>query len=375
MIYNSNCMKRILKSLFYSGLLSSLIIGAGMFSLPFIFAQTGFALGAVILSFFVLVSIVIHVRYTKIVQKDDDDKMFGTFVKKYLGSSWKTPAMVIVLTGMIFSLLVYLVLSASFIKLIVPGINSGAAVFLFWIIGSVFIFMGMTKYAIVDFLAFLGIVGIIFFIFISGIGFGGNIRFNDFSVSSIGLVFGPFLFSLYGRSAISSLWDKFNNTDKSKSLFIKSVVLGTVIPAICYILFVHGVLRLSSNGVSTDAVSGITLLPFSANLIIGVLGFLALITSYIFLGLETKGILKNDFKVPSGVAAIAVALLPLGIYLLGFTDFMKLISLGGGVFLSIESILVVLIYRKAYRKNNFTDAFLILIFATAIILEIINIFR
>lgn len=369
-------MKRILKSLFYSGLLSSLIIGAGMFSLPFVFAQTGFTLGIIILSFFVLVSIVIHVRYTKIVQKDDDDnKMFGTFVKKYLGPGWKVPAMAVVLTGMIFSLLVYLVLSASFIRLMIPGINSGAAVFLFWVVGSVFIFMGMTKYVFADFLAFLGIAGIIFFIFISGVGFGGSVRFNDFSMSSIGFVFGPFLFSLYGRSAISSLWDKFNDTDKSKSLFIRSIILGTVIPAICYVLFVYGILRLSSNGVSADAISGITLLPFGANLVIGILGVLTLITSYIFLGLETKGILKNDFKVPSGVATLAVAVLPLVIYLLGFTDFIKLISLGGGIFLSIESILVILIYRKAYRKNNLTDTILILIFVTAIILEIINIFK
>ena len=367
-------MKRILKSFFYAGLLASLIIGAGMFSLPFVFAQTGFLLGISLLLFFVIVSIAIHIKYAKVVEKGGDEKMFGTFVEKYIGSDWKFPAMAVVLTGMIFSLLIYLVLSTSFIRLIAPGISSGMAAFLFWVIGLLFIFMGITKYAIVDFLAFLGIAGTILIIFISGIRYGGNMRLNDASLSLMGLASGPLLFSLYGRSAISSLWDKFNDTEKSKRLFLKSMVLGTAIPAICYVLFVYGVLRLSGSGVSVDSVSGITLLPFGANLVIGILGVLTLITSYIFLGLEIRGILKNDFKIGFGMATAATVIMPMAIYLFGFTDFIKLVSLGGGIFISIESILVVLIYRKAIKKNNLTDIFLILLFAAIMILEVMNFF-
>lgn len=367
-------MKSVFRNLFFASLLASLIVGAGMFSLPYIFAQTGFAFGIILLLFFVLVSAIIHKRYAEIIQKENGDKRFAALIEEYLGKRWKVPATITVITGIIFTLLVYLVLSGSFIRLIFPDIHSGGAMFLFWILGSVFVFMGISKYAFVDVLAFLGIAGIIFFIFINGIIHGNGVRLDNFSLSSAGLVFGPFLFSLAGRSAISSMWEEYKKEKGTKKNFLRSVILGTALPALLYVAFVYGITRLSENGVSMDAITGITLLPFNAGVLLGSLGILVLITSFIFLGLEVKGILKNDFKIPGIIAAAIATLAPFGFYFLGFTDFIKLVSLNGGVFLAIESLFIIMIYRKAIKKNNFIDFALIGVFLTAVILEMINFF-
>lgn len=370
-------MKFFREVLFPAGLLGSLIIGAGMFSLPYVFAQTGAIFGTLLIVFFTLVATAIHIKYAGLVSVNEKDKRFTALSEEYLGKRWRIPSAVVVLLGITITLSAYLVLSASFAKLVVPQITDSAAVFLFWMVGALFIGLGILKYAFVDFFIFLIIAGIIGFMGVVGYFTGRPLPIfpGEFSATAGLIAFGPLLFSLSGRSAVSAIWEDYKSGGHPRKKFLWAMALGTVVPALLYLVFVYGVGRLSGAGVSPDAVSGITLLGNQAKILIGTLGLAALITSYVFLGLEFRGILEKDFRLVKSLAVSIPVFLPIIIYTSGLQDFFKLVSLAGGLFLAIESLLVVAMYRAATGKRSWVDAILAITFVIAIVFEVITVWR
>jgi hypothetical protein len=69
-------------------------------------------------------------------------------------------------------------------------------------------------------------------------------------------------------------------------------------------------------------------------------------TSYFFLGLEARDILSYDFKIPPLIDSALIVFLPLLLYFYSSQNLIWFISLAGGVFLAIESIIVILMRRK-----------------------------
>ena len=106
------------------------------------------------------------------------------------------------------------------------------------------------------------------------------------------------------------------------------------------------------------------------------------LSTYIVIGRDVRKILETDLKLPDLTSRVLVFLAPLGLYLAGFTNFLSLIKLIGGVFIGLESILVILIWQKLQKQNSESVVFkklnplipylLLLIFAFGIIVEVIS---
>lgn len=355
-----------------AGMLASLIIGAGMFSLPFVFARSGAITAAIYLIIMAFMMNEVHRSYAEIIEAAGDEERFAGYAGKYLGMAGKTVGGLAVIAGLIISLTIYLTLSASFIHLVFPAVPMSAAVICFWVIGAVLSVAGIRSFAGLDTIFFIGIAAIVGVIVVMGSIFGDFNAIKLFPTDTIGifLPLAPVLFSLSGRSAISSIKEYFKERRFDEKNFKRAISLGSFFPIIVYAAFVVGVTMLSPEGVAADAVSGMTVMPVILGVLIGVLGFLALITSYVFLGMELRGIFERDLKVPSVIAAISIVSLPIVLYFMGFNNFLWLISLAGGLFLAIESIMVIMMRRVATRKRRAIDIFLIAILLSAIIYEI-----
>jgi hypothetical protein len=235
---------------------------------------------------------------------------------------------------------------------------------------------GIKGFASLDTIFFLGIVAIVAVIFGWGLT-SGNFKMFSFvplNISGILLPLSSILFSLSGRSAISSMKEHFNDKKYSQKNFLKSVALGTFIPVIVYVAFIFGVTALSGFGITPDAVSGLSHLPFGFLCAIGVLGFLAIITSYVFLGIELKGILEKDGRTKHLVATSVAVMLPIILYFLGFNNFIFLVGFVGGLFLAVESIIVIMMRRVATMKRRPYDFVLITVFLVAAIYELVVFF-
>jgi amino acid permease len=333
-----------------AGFLAEAIIGAGIFALPFVFSSAGIVVG---LFFLVLVTgsyIIIYRMYADLVLRTPGEHRFVGYAKYYFGRAGFWLATLTAVLGALFALTIYLVLSASFIRLLVGNGVLLPKILIFWFLGSLTILLNIRRLVFLEFLILIVtflIIGIIFFTGLSNIKMFDVPMFSARS-SLVLLPLAPLIFSLAGRVAIDEMMTYFKKKDGYKNIK-RAISLGTIVPAIIYALFIVGVLSINPN-VTEDAVSGLTgFISPGLLLTIGGLGILLLWSTYIVIGLNIKEILERDFSFSKLISFIVVGATPLVIYFSGFTNFIKLVSVVGGVFIVIESLLILAMWQKANR--------------------------
>ncbi|MEK7146686.1 MAG: aromatic amino acid transport family protein, partial [Patescibacteria group bacterium] len=134
-----------------ASLMAGVIIGAGIFALPFIFSKVGFLAGIFYLTVFTAVFIAIHLMYAEIITKTKgDEHRFAGYAKIYFGKAGYYAAILMTVVGMFFVLTIYLALSVSFLPSV--GLPAGAVgLILFWVASSLPIFFNVKEVAILEF--------------------------------------------------------------------------------------------------------------------------------------------------------------------------------------------------------------------------------
>lgn len=369
-----------------TSLLVGTIIGGGIFSLPFVFAKAGFISGVLYLIVLGAVSIIIHLMYADvIIRTNNDAHRFPGYAEMYLGKTGGWLANITVFVSFTLTLLAYLILSISFINLICPSIPGILKILIFWALGSMAIFLNIKRAAlfesITSFITIL-IIGLILFFGLPGY-LDKTPQIIMMDLKSLFFPLGPVLFAFLGMSAIPPLVVYFKELNLDTAKIKKIINAGAIITMLAYLAFVIGIIGLSPK-ITDDAVSGlIGFVPPFLLFIIGIFGFASLWDSYASIGTDIKKILRHDWNLPKITVDSIVVLLPLALYFLGLQNFIKLISVIGGVLFSIWGILLVSIWQKAFQKNPqgiikrvpaFVIYILILIFISAIIYQIKYIF-
>ena len=355
-----------------TGLMSALIMGAGLFSLPYLFSVAGVSLGFAYLAVFAIVFTMIHLMYSEVIRQSPGDHRFVGYARMHLGQPGFWLSILTTQVGILLVLLIYLVLSVHFVKAVFPAAPETYVFLAVWAVFSLSVISGIERLAKLDVL----ITGLKLLIIIGIFTLGaGGFRGADFPLNPghLFLPYGAILFSLSGRSAISSIHQYLREKRISERYLKLSLGLGTFLPAALYALFVIGVLGISGHSVTEDSVSGIAVALPWAGIIIFALGLLSLWTAYTFLGFEARSILIKDFKLSRYLSAGVMITIPPILYFLGLNNFLSLIAISGGVLLSIESILVILMWNKAVRPKaavRFSSYLLAGVFVLAGMVEI-----
>lgn len=330
-----------------ASILAGTIIGAGIFSLPYVFVRSGWVMGITYL--FVLTGAVwiIHSMFAEVILRVGEEHRFVGYVRILLGEAPFRIAIITSVFGLMLTLTAYLVLGISFINLLYPQGSELAKVVLFWLLGSLLVLVRIRLLALLEFLVVIGLLFIIAFIFILGLGewdkFGSLSRVD---AGYLFLPFGPILFSLIGRTAIPSVINYISDAGLPFSLVKRAMLFGTVVPALCYLLFIVGIIGLSDN-VTIDSVSGLrATAPQAVLFIIGIFGLLSLLSTYIVLGIDVGKNLILDLHFPKTVSLATVIVLPMAFYLFGLKNFLGLVSVIGGVFVSLEAAMIALMWKK-----------------------------
>jgi hypothetical protein len=356
-----------------------------MFSLPFVFKQAGLGAGFFYMSIAALIYVFIHLMYADVIVRTKESHRFVGYAKTYLGPKMFWPAVLMTVVEMIFVLAIYLVLSQSFADLVYSGGDGLNKILIFWLLGSSAIFLSLKRMALLEFLVTSGMALIIVVIFYLSFGNLGGLPSASWlpDLPNILLPLAPILFALAGRMAIPSLVEFSRSRGRSKLFIKRSIIWGTLLPVIIYVLFVASIIALSLN-VSPDAVSGLVgNVPVVILSVIGVVGLLSLFSSYILAGLNVADIMRHDLIMPRWLRTSLVVGGPLFIYLIGFQSFIGLVGLVGGVFLAFEGTFIVLMWLKANKTlaeppqllkpiGPLIKSALFLVFAVAIVYEIIK---
>ncbi len=359
-----------------AGLLAGTIIGAGIFSLPFVFQKVGLGVGLFYLALGTLVTIGIHLMYAEVVLRTPGEHRFVGYARMYYGSWAFWLGILMTIVQMILVMTIYLILSLSFSNLLFGPGYEVEKVMLFWLISSLPIFMNVRDLARLEFAVTGGIITIILFIFGLGI-FGGHAPTLHWFIPDwkfFFLPFAPILFSLSGRTAIPSVVNYFRESPASAKLGkVRSAIMyGTMVPAAVYVLFIVGVLLLSPS-VSEDAVTGLVTSGISGGVLyaVGFLGLISIWSSYLMIGFDIERTLFQDLGWGRLARIFVVVGSPLALYFSGLHSFLALISIAGGVFLSLEGIFVVCLWLKARKARgaSITAAFFVVVFLSVLLAQ------
>jgi len=339
------------------GIISGMIIGSGMFVLPYAVSVSGFW-GALIggtLAFFAVLSV--HLAYGEIVVNSPESHRLPGYTTLYLGKLIGNFEKFVQILGFNIALLVYGTLGGLFLSIIFGG-SVYIWALVFFGVGGVLLFLGnIEKIGFVNFLLAIPLVGAILWISFLSIG-KGEVANISLSGEDPFFAFGIFVFSLTGLSVIADAYGLFKGKEGAKKLR-SSIMFGTSMPMVLYIIFIIAILMVSGVNVSRDAVTGLSDFLGSNIVVLGaVIAVLAMFTSFLALGFDLKKIYELDVGVHPFLSWVLIALLPILLFVSGANNFIKLIAIMGGIFIAFDGIFVVLILRKMRALGYTTTHFL-----------------
>ncbi|MFH1575902.1 MAG: aromatic amino acid transport family protein, partial [Candidatus Nealsonbacteria bacterium] len=265
------------------------IIGAGIFGIPYVINKSGIAAGFFYFLILGGVVLLIHLFFGEAFLRTKESCRLPGLAQKYLGAWGKILVMISVVSGLVGALLIYLILSSDFLRILFSPFSNLSAIqlaLIFWVVMSYFIFRGIKLIASIELLTnivFFAMSAVVLFFCLPQFNFNNLAVFN---LSNAFLPFGVILFSLIGWSAIPEIID-FLKTPQERKKIKKTIILATAITVPFYLIFALAVLGVAGKNISKDVFS--SLVPFvdSKIIFLGLLAALVTIAdSILVLGLH-----------------------------------------------------------------------------------------
>lgn len=331
-----------------TGIISGLIIGAGMFTLPYAVnvSGAGWSVFNMLIAFFAV--LLIHLVYGEVVVNNTSHHRLPGYAKMYLGNFAGNISRVSGIFGFNAVILVYAILGGIFLSTIFGGTSSFWSI-VFLVSGSLVLFFSNAKRMgfINVILTIPLILSALYIAFLSAQN--GSLENISFASEDPFFSFGVFVFAFTGMSVIADAKDVFSGKGKieTASGLRSSIIIGTVLPLFLYIVFTVGVIMASGSVTTEDTLSGLSGILGGKILILGALvGILAAFTSYLSIAYDLKEIYELDLEASPRKSWVFSGLLPIVLFFLVSGDFLKLISLIGGFLIALDGIFVVFILRK-----------------------------
>ena len=139
--------------------------------------------------------------------------------------------------------------------------------------------------------------------------------------------------------------------------FRKVIVISLTLSAVFYFIFIVAVWGASNNETTPDALSGLIAVLGRKALIIGSLvGFLSVFTSYLAISADLKSIFRYDYHFNRKLSWVFTVFPPVGLFMLGISDFTTIIGVVGALGLGVTGIFIILMAnsfrRKVLRKES-----------------------
>ena len=366
-------------------LLIGTIVGVGMFAIPFVFVRAGFLTGLIELVTLTAVLTVVHLAYAEVVLRTPEIHRLPGYAARYLGAIAAWIARLSYLFGLSGALLVYLVLGGIFLgALLHAGIPRTPPILgpvAFYLIGALVVLRGIKFESAANGILTLGLIAALLLLGATLLPATNTSYLKAFDLSRLPVPYGVLLFALAGAAIIPDVRRALGNGEPRR--MARVVVLGTFVSGALYLIFAVAIAGTTGEATTADAIGGIAERFGPMYGIWGsAIGFLATITSFIGLAVVLEGMFAADFGLkPSLATSLTLAIPPL-LFAFGLHDFIAIIGLIGAVGVGIESILILLIHRRAQAAHPGAASFriripeavrvlIMVLFAAGIIVELV----
>src|SRR3989344_699027 len=152
-----------------AGVMTATTVGAGLFSLPYVFLRSGWLTGIFYLAALSAALAFVHRLYFRVLEKEGGDERLLGLALMHLGRFVRLWGLLSIQGGLILALVIYLLLARGFSEMLFPGSgNLGLA--LFWLAGSLPLVFGLRRLIAAEILGAVMMAGMILAVFFYGLG-------------------------------------------------------------------------------------------------------------------------------------------------------------------------------------------------------------
>ncbi|MBI4837336.1 MAG: hypothetical protein HY813_02960 [Candidatus Portnoybacteria bacterium] len=353
-------MSKTAKTIYALATLAGTIIGVGLFGLPYITIKAGIW---VMLGYFLVLTplvIIIHQFFGEVALQTKDFLRLPSYAEIYLGKWGRRASFFSIIFGYLGAILAYLIVGGQFLGGLLIPILGGSNFFytlIYFAAGAILIYLGIKAVSKIEFWGL-----ILFFVILAGVLWraAGFLRAGNLFSASAGtgdwfLPFGAILFSLWGAMMIPEIEEMLGD---NKRLLRKIITGAILMAALVYLIFIIFVVAVTGDKTSPEALVGLgKVLGGGVVMAMFLFGVLTTFTSFISVGLTLNKVFWYDLKINRRLSWFIACFIPLFLFLIGLQNFIKVISLVGGVALAVEGVLIVLMYRKLKQLKGVEEIF------------------
>ena len=340
-----------MKILYGISILAGTIIGAGLFSLPYITSVVGIQIMLGYLFFLGVVSFLVHYFLGEVSLRTPDYLRLPGFAKYHLGKKAQMVAYVSGILGMLGAILAYLILGGEFLTALLSPIFGGALehyTTIYFLVSAAFIYFGIkaiSKMELWGIALFLILLIFTFFYGMEGITME-NLLFMREGEFDFFLPYGAILFALWGGALVPEIEETLSlGRERSKLRVI--IQGGMILSILISLFFIVVVLGLTGGEVTREALVGLdSYLGTEVASLMLLFGLLVVFTSIITIGLTVKKILWYDLGIPRDISWAITCFFPFFLFWAGIEDFIGVIGVVGAVMIAVDAILILLMYEK-----------------------------
>lgn len=322
-------------------------IGAGVLGIPYAIAKVGMLTGLIYIVTIGLLMIGLNLLIGEVAVRTQGDFQFAGLSKKYLGSWGQWLMTLVMYTATLGILTVYIIGAGQSLAALFGGLPFWWSLG-FFVVGTWIIYLGIGGIKIVDFVLGLGVLLVISVISFLSFPHIELTNFNYTNFANLLFPYGVLLFAFNGSTAVLEAHHIMKKRDHD---FKKAIVIAGIILIIAYALFAMATLGVTGTNTTEIATIGLGQKIGGLVLILGnVFAVIAMFIGFLMRGLALQSSLTWDYHWPKASAICITLGIPLLLFLLGLRQFILMLDVVGGIFISTEILLTILIYRQS--KNN-----------------------
>jgi len=324
-------------------------IGAGILGMPYAIAQLGLVPGFFLIIFLGLLMMGLNLLLGDVAIRTGKRFQLVGFAKTYLGV-WGEYAMMIMFYTILFgALVVYIIGVGSSLS----ALFGGAAFvwsLVFYFFASLCIMTGLRTVKVVELILMTCILFVVVCIFLWAAPSFSISNMLYVQIPAFFVPYGIILFAFHGTNAVPEAYGLLKHARKD---FRRAICYAAIINCIVYCLFVFSVVGVTGIGTTEIATVGLGDALGRGMVVAGnIFAVLAMATSFLLIALSFRDSLCWDYKLPKILALVCVLVPPLVMFVLGMRGFITVLSVVGGIAVSIEMLLILLIYIRARRQKQ-----------------------
>lgn len=336
-----------------TALLIGTTIGAGMFALPYAISQSGYVAGLGYLLALGVIVVILNLAYGEIILSTVGIHQLPAYTEQYLGKRWKLVALTSMFIGSYGALTAYIIEAGSLLHdLLAPWLGGTVLWYRlgFFLVLSLALALGLRVVTAVEKTVVVGVLALIVILAMFGSRY---IVFENFTTADPMHIFLPYGVILFALAAASSIPDMHRILLTQPQLLRRSIILGTIIPIVAYVIFVTVVVGITGPNTTESAVIGLGRVLGQPVLVLGaVFGVLAMSTTFLALGQSLREVWRYDLTQGHWVAWWCVVLPPLALVTFNVLSFVQILGICGALIGGLDGIVIMRMHRHVQQHRQ-----------------------